>query len=198
MILVICDCDSPAANVPTIPDLCRTDSGDMWKLILRRGGQPGAADVATFQTVAYWTGLEAAIDDTKVSVTPKIDQGTIPEASPVTIPSHNNSEEVIGFSAQRLTAEIRYLDSAVYDELVKFPCEVSMAFYLINSRSQILAKKNGASPKAIPIDGIVTISPPQRESGGELKSMISFNLPTDWYSDTGLFALTDGDAKVDI
>lgn len=181
----------------TIEKNCEFDLSDAWKFVFQIGGQAGTAE-ATFQTVAHWTGLKAALDATKVVVTPRLNDGEIGEASPIELSGYNQSSEVAGYQDQRVNALVRMPDSASYKSMKALACAPFLSFAWIGTNNKITVKENGGSPVFIPIDSRVSVSPPKRPTGNPLDLMISFNLGETWFEDLKSYALTDGEAKYHI
>ena len=147
----------PAANsLPTIPtESCAKRFGQTQKIIFQRlydgSTRNGIADGTTTGQaglLASWTALKTANDDTKIAVSPFVENPTPDGGDAKTVgggnESLNGAERVIGSNPVGMSFRLNNKDQAIIDEMKKLICEAlgnNLGVYLINENGQIMGRK---------------------------------------------------------
>lgn len=147
----------PAANsLPTIPaESCAKRFGQTQKIIFQRlydgSTRNGIADGTTTGQaglLASWTALKTANDDTKIAVSPFVENPTPDGGDAKTVgggnESLNGAERVIGSNPVGMSFRLNNKDQAIIDEMKKLMCEAlgnNLGVYLINENGQIMGRK---------------------------------------------------------
>lgn len=200
----ICPCPANAA-IPTIPDpTCPEDIGQIVRLILTRQGNQIAATEAAAKLLATYTPLFAAVDETKIQITPKLMEATtIPPGEPIKEGGDDNSTPlgralVVGAGTIPFEGFLRGVNSAIIDALQQFSCEdLDVAF--VNEFGQIGFRKNtDLSLRGIPIHAFFAGTKGAEGKNTQDKSKITFGLDSDWRKNFVLVTPTDFDPRFDL
>ena len=143
-----CNCPLPTA-LTTIPALdCGVNLKQIQRLAFQRLGNQfgtGAAPPNDITVLADWQTLIAAIDNTKIVVTPLIaGNPTIEAGAAITTGGGDNStlngvEEVEGVNPAPFSAEFKELTPAIELALKELTCEKSLTVYLFLEGGRIAA-----------------------------------------------------------
>lgn len=147
--MAICKC--PAAEaLPTIPNFtCAESFGQIQKVAFQRlykngGDKNSFTTTADIMSIASWNTLLAAIDDTKVVLTPYIQAPTAEAGAARTFGGGNETlggiEEVIGREPTQFTAVLRRVPQKIIKALKQLQCESdsqNLGVYLFDENGNI-------------------------------------------------------------
>lgn len=125
---IVTNCCPLPAVIPDITDPdCAVHWGQVIKMAFQKPDQNSFADITALQTLATWTALLAANDDTKMQVTPVFSGLVFPISEPIL--EGENTNDVIGGIADlnglttlQLTAQIKGLTDDIALELANYTC----------------------------------------------------------------------------
>lgn len=163
---MLTNCCPAATALPTIPgEGCSQNFGQIQKIIFQRimngtaknsiadGTTAGQAGLLT-----SWTALKAATDDTKIAVTPFIENPADDGGDARTYGGGNETlngiEQVIGSNPVNFTCRLNGKKQDIIAELKKLMCEAlsnNLGVYLVNEKGQIEGVKDGSSWYPIPV-----------------------------------------------
>lgn len=187
------DCDCPAnAAVDTIPyDPCKVIFGKDARWIFQRLDDANNTFVDGANGIeeeASWAPLPNAVDDTKVGVTPRLEDVNFNE--PEVLEDSENDDGAafaVASGPQLVTAIIRNPTPAQVAALKQYECDQNLTLYRIDNKGRFGARQiDGTADHAgIKISpGTFIIKDPFR--GGtradQYKLMIQFYLPSGWYN----------------
>jgi hypothetical protein len=192
----LCDCTAPAA-LETIPGGANTCiPGKIAKLIFQRRSEANyfigslATPVGTnpISAEASWTGLPAAVDDTKVVITPFTEEVEFSEQD-LLEDSENFDGAPIGIdvSPTLFTFTIRNISNTQFDALKSLQCERDLVCIMVDARSNFWVREVATDTHT----GF-TISPdtflmrdPSRGTGkvDQFKAMGQFYIASSWYAE---------------
>lgn len=195
MTLLDCNCPIPTA-ITTVPyNPCKDIFGKDGRWILQRLDDAGNAFVDAVNGIeeeSSWTDLPDATDDTKVVITPLLEEVTF--AEPAILEDSENLDgapNVIGSGPQTVTAIVRNPTPAQLTALKSLGCESNLTFYRIDSSGRIMARTVSATPSYAGIKispNTFIVRDPSR--GGtrvdQPKAMIQFVLPAGWFDTTAV------------
>lgn len=145
-----CACPKPAA-LKTIPKAtCPENIGQIQKIIFQRPGFVfDSSDDSDYTLLASWTPLLTAVDDTKIVVTPWLENVIIPQSEPITEGGGDNTTLNgrainVGETNPLMTGNYRMIQSAIVDAMKALGCE-DLVMYFINEFDQLVVK-NVSSP----------------------------------------------------
>jgi len=102
--------------------------------------------------LASWTALKAATNDTKISVTPFVENPTPDGGDAITVgggnESLNGAERVIGSNPVGMSFKLNNIPQVTVSDLKKLMCEAlgnNLGVYLINENGQIMGIKETVS-----------------------------------------------------
>ena len=157
---MLTNCCPAAAALPTItPVTCAERFGQIQKIIFQRlmngSTRNGIVDGTTSGQaglLASWTALKAANNDTKIAVTPFVENPTPGGGDAITVgggnESLNGAERVIGSNPVEMTFDLNNFPQVVIADLKKLMCEAltnNLGVYLINENGQIMGIKETVS-----------------------------------------------------
>jgi hypothetical protein len=158
-----CDCPRPAA-LPTIEAYdCAENIGQIQKMIFQRAGfqfDSGAVTPILFNAKADWETLLAAVDDTKVVVTPFMTEVTIPQNAPVTFGGNDNTTidgitRVDGTESVTVTGMLTSVPAKVVKQVREIlECEENIVVYFINEFGKIIGRDVSIAQDGSVIEGI--------------------------------------------
>jgi len=153
---MLCNCPQSAA-IATIPVVdCIERFGEIQKIIIQRTKNGAVLNEIVVGTddptlLATWTVLKAAVDSTKVQVTPYIAELTNDEADPreASSPGVGGISQVLGSDFSPVTGYLHEVPQKIIKVLKQYNCEVGVSVFLINEHGQIggLADDNLAVTK---------------------------------------------------
>lgn len=200
------NCPCPANEaIPTIPDsTCPEDLGQIVRLILTRQKNPIAETVADAKLIATYTPKFAAVDGTKIQITPKLMEAvTIPIGEPITEGGDDNSTPlgrklVVGAASIPVEGMLRGVNSAVIEALKKFGCEdLDIAF--VNEFGQIAYHLNDdGSVRGFTAHAFFVGDKGAEGKNTQDKAKITFGLDAGWRSKLVLVTPTDFDPRFDL
>lgn len=141
--MLLCPCP-PAAAITAMPTTaCAENFGQLQKIIITRMSESGTLNkvaVADAPTLATWTALQAAVDGTKVVVSPFIEN---PEVEPGAVREFGGGNATLGGIPKALGAENTTFSGVMYSltqdyikVLKEYQCE-DIGVYLVNESGQI-------------------------------------------------------------
>lgn len=149
-----CSCPKPAA-LTTIPkQTCPENIGQIQKILFQRAGWTfdSEADPTTDWTLlASWTPLLTAVGDTKVVVTPWLENVVIGRAEAITEGGGDNTtlngrQITVGAGNIPMTGDFRMVASAIVEAMKALQCEgEELVMYFINEFDQLVGR-NISSP----------------------------------------------------
>jgi len=182
----LCACPAPAA-LTTITDTLNCDiPGKIAKFIIQRN--LASNDFPTIELEASWAGLPDAADDTKVVISPFVENFVFPDADLLKEGENfDGAENVVATAPQTLTTMIRNISNVQYASLRDLMCERDLAVYFIDDDNKFFVREvsssvhNGfkISPQTF------GVSDPAREGGkvDQFKCKVEFTLPGGWFVD---------------
>jgi len=189
-----CNCPTKTALDTVEYNPCFEQFGKDGRWAFQRLDDAGNAFVDAVNGIeeeASWTPLPDAVDDTKVVITPLLEEVTFNE--PAKLEDSENLDGaaiVVGSGPQLVTAVVRNMTPDQMKALKALGCEVNLTLYRIDNNGKIMAREITDTPATY---GGIKISPntfivldPTR--GGarvdQLKATIQFYLPANWYDTT--------------
>jgi len=146
---LLCACP-PAAAITDIPvDNCLERWGQLQKFIIQRrknGTVENAIVDATDDPtlLATWTTLKAAVDSTKVQVSPYMVSVTTEAGEARTSGGGNDSiggiEDVLGRNPSSLSAVFKDIKQTIVTALKSYECEKELAIIFINESGQLIGR----------------------------------------------------------
>lgn len=199
-----CACP-PADEITTIPDLsCGFSLKQVQKFILARRSNSAFATLTAPKTLANWTALLTATDETKHQVTPFVEEFKIPESEPILIGGDDNTTIdgnpiPVGAAQIRATGKFPELSSEVLRALKDYNCEDDLMIYYINQNGLIY----GTNPTGTIFTGIPITAFFIGEAGNEGlntrdKAPVGFNHRYGWRDYLVSIVPTDFDARLDL
>lgn len=155
---MICDC-SQATSLPTIGAVtCPSSFGQIQKIVFQRlnyvaSGSTTPTDnkiaATSIGALETWTALKAAVDGTKISVTPFVEAPTQDGGDAITYGGGNDTrggvEKIIGRNPTTLTVALNEFPQSVVKEIKKLQCEGNLGVYLFNGDKQVEAVKKAGT-----------------------------------------------------
>lgn len=197
MTLLDCSCPIPAA-IPTVPfDPCKDVFGKDGRWVFQRLDDSGNVFVDNINGIeqeSSWTALTDAVDDTKVVVTPILEEATF--AEPAILEDSENLDGapiVIGSGPQIVTAIIRNITPAQMSALQALGCEPNITLYRVDANGRIMARIVAETPSyaGIKISPNTFIVRDPSRGGARVdqpKAMIQFALPAGWFKTTAVIS----------
>lgn len=185
-------CPPPAA-LTTIPNqTCPENIGQIQKFIFQRAGWTfdSEADPTTdFKLLASWTPLLTAVADTKVVVTPYLENVVIPPPEAITEGGGDNStlngrEIVVGSTNPVVTGNYRMIQNAVIQAMKALGCE-DLVFYAINEFDQLIGRSSddGETVTGIPIHALFISDLGNEGKNTQDKGNFRFGVDYGWRDD---------------
>lgn len=146
---LICVCPESAA-VETIPEVdCLEKWGQLQKFIIQRRKNGAVENVIVDATtdptlLATWTDLKAAVDSTKVQVSPYFVSGTLTPGEAIEEGGGNDSiggiAEITGTDPTPFTGTFKNIKQSIIKAIKKYMCEKELAIFFINEAGQIIGR----------------------------------------------------------
>lgn len=146
---IVCSCPAAAA-LTTVPAFtCGENFGQIQKLAFQRlykdNGDPNEITATDILLKATWTSLMAAVDSTKIVVTPYVEAPTQEGGDPITFGGGNDTlggaEDIIGRDASQITFALRKWPQSLIKALKYLQCETNLGVYLFSQNGSIEATK---------------------------------------------------------
>lgn len=191
----LCACTSPTALTTIDNNANSCIPGKIAKMIFQRKSEAnnfvgaGAATPGTnpIDEEASWTGLPDALDDTKVVITPFLEEVEFSEPDILEDSENFDGAPIAIDSAPSLiTAKIRNIDSAKFDAIKALQCERDLVVYFLDARGNFFTAE-----LATEVHNGFDISPdtfilrdPSRGTGkvDQFKVMLQFYFASSWFS----------------
>jgi hypothetical protein len=186
-----CSCPQPT-NLTDIPAVsCEIRLDQIQKIAFQRAGTPFATAV-TFTTLATWTPLFVAADDTKVVVTPLLVNAAIAAGDAITSGGGDNTTlngetEVRGTNPSVFTAIGKNFPADTEAALKLLACEGNLVAYLFTADGKVIGSNPATEVLGFPITSLFVSDRSTSGVGGRDEVAISFNLAPG-YSDALLAA----------
>ena len=159
---LVCSCPEAAA-ITTIPAVtCIESFGEVQKVIIQRTRDGSTLNEIVIATddptlLATWTALKAAVDSTKVQITPYIAELTNDDADPREASSVGigGIARTLGSDFTSSTGQFHDIPQNVIKTIRQYNCEVGVSVFLVNAAGQIggIADDNDAATtfRGIPV-----------------------------------------------
>lgn len=191
-----CDCDNNAAIETIEYDPCVVIFGKDDRWIFQRPDSTNNSFINGINGIeeeTSWTALPDALDNTKVSVSPPLQEVSF--ADPDILEDSENSDGApfaTASGAQMVTAIIRNPTPEQYKSIKSLECERSLSFYRVDANGNFGAKKLSSAPDThvgIPIsrDTFVLRDP----SRGGTKTDVPYKMTIQFYLAEGWFGTFD-------
>lgn len=199
------ECPPPAAiaEIPAIT--CIEDIGQIQKIIFqRRQATPTFATLVLPQTLANWTPLKAAVDSTKVQVTPFFEGFTITGVTALKEGGDDNSTLdgvaiVTGQSTPIANGNFRSLPVNVFESLEKYNGEPNLTVWFITEFGKIWGhSENGTTFEGVPITEWFIGDKEVLGKNTNNKNMFTFALRAGWTKKLKAVVPTDFNARYDL
>ena len=171
-------CDCTLTTIPTLLDVtCPEGGGQIGKIAFQKINQP----FTLITDEAEWTTKIAANDDTKIGLSPELDNALMPTGEPLTKGGGDNSTfrgavRFIGDGPQTFTAELPDCPTANVVELRKLICMNQIGVYLLTDDG-IWSK---ADSSALKIESNYTSSRGFEGNGENDKNILTFSIAGNW------------------
>lgn len=196
-------CPLPAA-LTTIPaSSCPVKFDQVVKMAFQRSGQTSFADLTALQTLATWTPLLAAVNSTKVIVTPYFASLSFPP-SEAQEEGGNDNTTVNGIPVYKgegfvqITGVFEGLTKAQYQALKKLTQEsfnlsggTNLTVFFFNRFGQILHDMNGAEPRGFALYNFRMATVGSEGYNANNKYNFSMQLSGEWDDNATLTQPTD-------
>lgn len=192
----LCACTAPT-ELTTIPGGANSCiPGKFAKFIFQRRSEannfigPGATPPGSnpINEEASWTGLPSANDDSKVVITPFLEEVEFSEQDVLEDGENfDGAPNAIDTAPTLVTATIRNIGNTQFDAIKALQCERDLVVYMIDARSNFWVREI-----ATEVHNGFTISPdtfvmkdPSRGPGkvDQFKAMFQFYIASSWYSE---------------
>lgn len=188
---LICSCPLSAAITDITVDPCPENFGQIQKIVFQRlkdGATYNEITVANAALAATWTGLEAALANTKVQASPFLEN---PDTEVGTLREFGSGNEVrggrpivLGSNPTQFTGVFNRVKQSTIKQMKALMCETGLGVYLINSAGQIAG--DGVTSGSIRAFEIFSLYIGDKDMGGydaPDQNAISFYLPENWSDD---------------
>lgn len=204
-----CSCPLPAA-IPAItaPD-CAENLGQIQKIAFQRRQatapfptQDNALNGAA--ALASWTTLLAAVDDTKIVVTPFFENFVIPGSTEILEGGDDNTTldgkpVVVGGTTSRATGMFRQMPADTIKSLKALMCEIDLTFFMINEFGKIIGQTNdGTDFEGIPLSSLFIGDAGNEGKNTNDKANFGLSLAYGWRDDLAIVEPDDFDARLDL
>jgi hypothetical protein len=142
-----CNCPAPAAITTITPNTCPENFGQIQKIAIQRQGDTFDGTTGNIITVlADWQTRIAAIDDTKIQVSPFIYNFVSAAGEAITNGGGDNTTlngevELVGINKTAASGMFKSLSSAVINALQSYNCETALGVYFFNADGNIIAQE---------------------------------------------------------
>lgn len=184
MAVKACQCPLGAAISDLVDLDCPTKFGQIGKIAFQQTGQ-------TFLSItdqAEWTTKLAAVDATKVQVTPILHAQESTPAEPVTVGGAGSNEvydgtiEIVSQGIYQINFSIRNPSPAVLAALKEYECEVSRLGIYLGGRDFVISKSDSS---AIPVSSLYVQSSPALNGNTDANiAQIQMVLDAGWFADS--------------
>lgn len=203
-----CSCPDEVLTTIVIDD-CEVHIGQIQKLLFQKGGNlfDTAAGIPTDPTLkADWDALTAAVDDTKVVVSPLIKADPqIEDGGTVTKGGGDNSTLngvvlITGNNPSPFTGKFLGLTAAQIKAIRKLDCDTNLTVYLVQDDGKIIGQSTDIATQftGIPLSAF-NLAPKVNLGFGEVDTNeVQFSLPANWDENLKTIIPADFNALVDI
>lgn len=142
-------------TIPAIPNLkCKVNYGQVQKIAFQRIGNEFSS-LNPIQDKASWTRFLAAIDKTKLVITPYVEAPTSEGGDEKTFGGGNETrdgiETIMGINPVKMSFALRHYPQDIISALKVLTRVKDLGVYFFNGNGQILALKEDDTYKPIPI-----------------------------------------------
>ena len=209
----ICDCPGAPALTTILRATCKQNLGQLQRFLFQRPGHvfdaAGTPTPNPIDTLASWTPLFAANNDTKVVSSPYVENFVIPRAERITEGGGDNStidgrEIHLGWGAISALGQVAEVPGNIIKSIKKLMCEADLVVYPINQYGQIigidaegLAEDGTPSGKVtgIPISSFFVSDLDNNGLNTRDKGDFGFSLDFGWRDDLVMVKPDDFNAK---
>ena len=198
--MIDCDCAGDVVLETVVPDECQDPFGKDARFIFQKLDDANNLFVNGTNGIeeeSSWDGLADATDNTKIVVTPILED--VEFASAAVLEDSENLDgapNAVGPGPQLVTAMIRNPTSAQFDALSSLSCQKGvLTLYRLNNNGKIGARGVGADRAGIKISrNTFIVLPPIKGTtrADQEKLPIQFYLPADWYKTFVVVTPEDG------
>ena len=203
----ICNCPA-ATSIPDVPNSgCPQDFGQIQKLIFQRifstGTTKNSMTLANAKLKATWTAFFAAIDGTKMVITPFVSAPTADGGDAITYGGGNDTiggaTMVIGRNPVTMAFALRQYVQALVKALKSLQCEDALGVYFVNGEGAIMGISDGTNLMPVPIVGGTFFVSDLKLNGLDTpdNNDMSFALLPNWSDDAAIVVGTDFNALTD-
>lgn len=192
----VCECPLPTA-IPSIPDAtCPESYGLIGKIFFGIIGE-SFADTTDYDTEATWTTRLAAVDATKLSVTPTFNNPALAQSEPIVFGGDDNTTfdgapQITGETSVTLEIQFYDLPQAQYEALTEFTCEAAGGRLGIILAGNNFSRYSGSTePDFIKVSSAFmgTVGLGGRTEPNQ--NQMTITLPAGWQKNTTLFKHTN-------
>lgn len=154
---LLCTCPQSAAT-ETIPSFtCPENWGQLQKFIIQRRKNGAIENVIVDATddptvLATWTSLKAAVDSTKIQVSPYFVSGTLEPGDMIEEGGGNDSiggiADNVGTNPTPFTGRFKSMPQTIIKAIKKYACESELSIFFINERNQIIGRTSDPATNA--------------------------------------------------
>jgi hypothetical protein len=143
-----CVCPLPDEVTTILRVTCKENLGQVQRIGLQRAGFSFDANAAPtpnpITALASWEPLIIANDDTKLVITPYLENFVIPQPEALTRGGNDNTtingvEEVMGYGGITVTANLSGVPTTILYQMVDLMCEPALVVYLFTQFGKIAA-----------------------------------------------------------
>lgn len=190
---LLCTCPLPS-ELTSIPESdCPENFGQIQKVVFQRASGAWVFDSGVPATgvlvQASWTALLAETDNTKIVVSPFLEDAKISRGDAITRGGGDNTtlngvEKVMGAQPALFTAELTSIQNATIDAMKTLQCE-DLVVAFINEFGQIILKKiSGTQYNMIPIQSLFVTDADSKGYATDDQAMLRFGLKYGWRTGT--------------
>jgi len=184
MAVKACECPLEA-TIPDLVDLdCPTKFGQIGKIAFQQVGNP----FADITDQAEWTAALAALDATKVQVTPILHGQESTPAEPTTVGGAGSNEvfdgtiEIVSDGIYQINFNIRNPSPEVLKALKEYECEVSRLGIYMGGRDFVISKSDQS---AIPVSSLYIQESPSLNGNVDANiAQVQIVLDSGWFGDS--------------
>ena len=184
MAVKACACPLAAAITDLVDLDCPTKFGQIGKIAFQQVGQP----FVDITDQAEWITAIAAVDATKVQVTPTLHGQESTPAEPVTVGGAGSNEvydgtiEIVSDGIYQINFNIRNPSPAVLASLKEYECEVSRLGIFMGGRDFVISN---ADQSAIPVSSLYVQESPSLNGNTDANiAQVQIVLDAGWFGDS--------------
>lgn len=185
---LLCTCPLPAA-IPSIPEsACPENFGQIQKVVFQRASGAWIFDTGgstAVLTQASWTALLTATDNTKIVVSPLLEDAKITRGDAITRGGGDNTTlngvaKVMGANPAQFTSELTSIANATIDAMKQLQCENLVCAFINEFGQIILHKISTTTHNLIPLQSYFVTDADSKGFATDDQAMLSFWLKYGW------------------